>query len=81
MVLIGVTEIILKNHRHATIITYFLYLQRIPMPHTKIRKFKPTTLITVADRTKKTMIAAIKKVFNIYNRRGLEVIMLIADLV
>ena len=58
----------------------FFYVQGMLFLHTKSRKLKLRTLTSVENRSKKTIVTELKKIFNIYTSRGFVVERVIANL-
>jgi hypothetical protein len=76
---VQVPQFVLEHHKNVTLCQDFFYVQGLPFLHTISRKLQFRTVTPVPNRKKDTMLKETKRVVNLYEHRGFEIMDIHAD--
>ena len=76
---VSVPQFVLDHHKRITICEDFFFVQGIPFLHTISRKLQFRTVTQVVNRTKATMLKETRKIVQLYEQRGFEIMDIHAD--
>ncbi len=76
---IQVPQFVLDHHKNITIFQDFFFVQGIPFLHTILRKLQFRTVTQVTSRKKEIMLKETKKIIQLYEQRGFQVMDIHAD--